>query len=168
MSGDGPLQVARSARRLIYLSRLARSSKHVLVRLIAGAALAVIVYSYEAALYFGNALEYNGYWAQEAGLFVAALSSSVELVAAISMARFSRRARTSTAALYLMVGAASGLALAAVVIYSHLPAGYLLDVVETGAVLCLVRECNLARPLSPQSSPTPPITPGPPRRRVRR
>jgi len=117
--------------------REARSLEHVLLRLIAGAALAVIVYSYEVALYFGNALEYNGYWAQEAGLFVAALSSSVELVAAISMARFSRRTRTSTAALYLMVGAASGLALAAVVIYSHLPAGYLLDVVETGAVLCL-------------------------------
>ena len=36
----------------------------------------MIVYSYEVALYFGNALEYNGYWAQEAGLFVAALSSS--------------------------------------------------------------------------------------------
>ena len=51
----------------------------------------MVVYSYEVALYFGNALEYNGYWAQEAGLFVAALSSSVELVAAISMARFSRR-----------------------------------------------------------------------------
>jgi len=25
----------------------------------------VIVYSYKVALYFGNALEYNGYWAQD-------------------------------------------------------------------------------------------------------
>lgn len=115
--------------------REARSLEHVLLRLIAGAALAVIVYSYEVALYFGAALEYRG--ALVYSSFVAALSSSVELVAALSLARSGRRARTSTAALYLMAGAASGLALAAVVIYSHLPAGFLSDVVEPGAALCL-------------------------------
>jgi len=115
--------------------REARSLEHVLLRLIAGAALAVIVYSYEVALYFGAALEYRG--ALVYSSFVAALSSSVELVAALSLARSGRRARTSTAALYLMAGAASGLALAAVVIFSHLPAGFLSDVVEPGAALCL-------------------------------
>ena len=73
----------------------------------------MIVYSYEVALYFGAALEYRG--ALVYSSFVAALSSSVELVAALSLARSGRRARTSTAALYLMAGAASGLALAAVV-----------------------------------------------------
>ena len=117
----------------------------------------MIVYSYEVALYFGAALEYRG--ALVYSSFVAALSSSVELVAALSLARSGRRARTSTAALYLMAGAASGLALAAVVIYSHLPAGFLSDVVEPGAALCLVRECNLtpkASPLRGQSSPTHP------------
>jgi len=120
--------------------REARSLEHVLLRLIAGAALAVIVYSYEVALYFGAALEYRG--ALVYSSFVAALSSSVGLVAALSLARSGRRARTSTAALYLMAGAASGLALAAVFTYSHLPADYLSDTIKTyvvkpGAALCL-------------------------------
>ena len=127
----------------------------------------MIVYSYEVALYFGAALEYRG--ALVYSSFVAALSSSVELVAALSLARSGRRARTSTAALYLMAGAASGLALAAVVTYSHLPpAGYLSDVVEPGAALCLVRECYLTPKASPLRALPPTHPPGPPRRRVRR